>query len=156
MLKPEAEAGMAALAKLALARPLPTLGICLGCQLLSVVSGGKLIQDLGEQVPDHRLDGADQYHMVNILPGTKLSAILGNGEIRVNSAHHQAVRPDRPGNGWQISAWASEVVEAIEYPGEVFRFGLQWHPERINDPVQKKTIFDSFVRAAEAKRGSRS
>ncbi len=148
ILKPEVQESLVLAAELALARPLPVFGVCLGCQLLSAVSGGKLIQDLGPLVPRHRDAEKTPYHTAEILPGTLRSEILGAGTVRVNSCHHQAVRPDAPGKNWRIAALDGEVVEAIEQPGEVFRLGVQWHPECSDDLPQRRALFSAFIRAA--------
>ena len=148
ILKPEVQESLVCAARLALARPLPVFGVCLGCQLLSAVSGGKLIQDLGPLVPRHRKPGKFIDHTAEILPGTRLAGILGSGPVRINSCHHQAVRPDAPGKNWRVAALDGAVAEAIEQPGEIFRLGVQWHPECSDDHEQQKALFTAFIQAA--------
>ena len=152
ILKPEVQESLVLTAQLALARPLPVFGVCLGCQLLNAVSGGKLVQDLGPLVPRHRSAEGSLYHEAEILSGTRLAGILGAGTVRVNSCHHQAVRSDALGRNWRIAAWDGEVVEAIEQPGEIFRVGVQWHPECSDDIPQRRALFSAFIRAAAAKK----
>ena len=49
----------------------------------------------------------------------------------VPTSHHQAVDPDRLGDGITVAAVnADGIIEAIEYPRNTFALGLQWHPER--------------------------
>jgi putative glutamine amidotransferase len=120
-----------ALCQAALDGGIPLLGVCGGMQLLNVVRGGTLHQDLPselglshEQPPPKDVPS----HEVEVVPGTLLARLLGAEPIRVNSTHHQAV--NRPGAGVLVSARARDgVVEAIELPGVPFALGVQWHPE---------------------------
>ncbi len=117
----------------ALERSLPLLGICGGMQLLNVVAGGTLIQDIQRELPhavDHeqKHDRAQPQHPVEIRDGTLLSELVGKGQVMVNSTHHQAV--GKPGKDVVISAVATDgVVEGIELRSASFALGVQWHPE---------------------------
>lgn len=134
------------LAKCAFERKLPLFGICLGSQILNVSCNGKLIQHLDDLTALHRSASGDQYHNIRLEPDSKLADIFGTTELRVNSCHHQAIDPSAIGEGWRVAAWADhQVVEAIEFPGEVFRIGVQWHPERIDDEEHRRMLFSAFV-----------
>ena len=109
----------------------PILGICRGEQILNVVLGGTLHQDIkGFQKITHsdfksRSRGC---HSVSVLPGSQLHGILGTDKITVNSLHHQAV--DMPAQGITVSAVSPDgIVEAFEVPEHPFCIGVQWHPE---------------------------
>ena len=138
----------------ALAAALPVLGICGGMQLLNVVRGGTLFQDL--QV-DAGADGHEQpppkdapTHAVRVSAGTQLARLLGSGplEIRVNSTHHQGVRD--PGTGVLVSATSPDgVIEAIELPDLPFALGVQWHPEALlAHDARQAGIFAGLTEAA--------
>lgn len=120
----------------ALDADLPVLGVCGGMQLLAVEAGGTLFQDIGDEVPgafDHeqKQDPREPGHPVRVVPGSALHGIVGLGELRVNSTHHQAVND--PGSA-RVCAYAPDtVVEAIELPGK-FAIGVQWHPELLAGP----------------------
>ncbi|HEX3582704.1 MAG TPA: gamma-glutamyl-gamma-aminobutyrate hydrolase family protein, partial [Thermoanaerobaculia bacterium] len=96
------------LAKLARDRGIPTLGICLGVQVMNVAAGGTLIQDIDSQHEteiEHVSDPEDRArHDVLIEAGTRLSEILGARELNVNSSHHQAIRD--LGRGLRVTAHA--------------------------------------------------
>ena len=137
--EPSLDAFELALARAALERGMPLLGICRGSQALNVACGGTLHQ----HVPDHRQNepGCQVSHEVEILAGTRLASLIGQGTVAVNSFHHQAV--DRLGHGLTIAARAADgTVEAIEGPG--FALGVQWHAETLADG----RLFDALVSAA--------
>lgn len=139
----------------ALAARLPVLGVCGGMQLLDVVRGGTLWQDLPGEAG---LRGHEQpapkdvpSHEVTIAPGTQLAALSGAGPLMVNSTHHQAVR--EPGPGVLVSARAPDgVVEAIELPDLPFALGVQWHPEATRDDPRHAAIYRGLVDAARSLR----
>ena len=130
------------------AQGLPCLGICLGNQMLNVASGGSLLQDIGTFVPGAAEHSGGTRHRVRAEPGTRLAALLGAGEVEVNSYHHQAVQ--RLGRGFRVTARSTDgVVEGIERPGEPFVVGVQWHPEREGcAPEASDALFRAFVAAA--------
>ena len=134
-----------ALIRKVFARNIPLLGVCLGMQELNTANGGSLIQDLGKLTEMHRCEVGDQYHGAVIEPCSRLAAIFGAGEIRVNSKHHQALDPAAIAPNAHITARCGEVVEAIEFDGDIFRVGVQWHPERIDDDIHRRKLFGAFL-----------
>ena len=123
---------------------IPVLGICGGHQLLTIVHGGKLIQEL-PNVKYHAITG-DTSHSIIIKGGKWLKSIFNEGSIIVNSNHHQAVNEDHFPSDFEITARAEDdVVEAIEFKGDRFVLGVQWHPERIQNKEHTKKIFDYFI-----------
>lgn len=131
-------------------RDKPVFGICGGQQLLNVVLGGGLIQHIPDSIenalPHEQPNPRDQAgHTVSIVPGTKLHAIVGAGELAVNSAHHQAV--DRVAPGAVTDATAPDgVIEGIEHPDYRFCIGVQWHPEFFISEGDRK-LFAAFIAA---------
>lgn len=117
---------------------LPVLGICRGLQLVNVLEGGTLIQDLGDEGNAlHKKETHDKQHAVNIIPGSLLHGIAGENMGRVNSAHHQAVDAGTISDALQANAWSADdpaIVEGLEFKnktGKSFMLCVQWHPERI-------------------------
>jgi len=140
-----------ALARAALAARVPTLGICGGAQLLNVALGAPLVQDIASELPQalrHTREGHDEtFHPVEVADGTRLAAIVGAGELEVNSSHHQAI--DRPAEGLRVAARAPDgVVEAAEGTGQAFLLAVQWHPERLLERAEHAALFGALVEAA--------
>jgi putative glutamine amidotransferase len=131
---PARDAFEIALARRALERELPLLGICRGMQLLNVATGGTLRQHLPEEFGHHEhrkaigtFDGAD--HDVRLAPGSLVARAAGEELHATKSHHHQGV--GRIGEGLVVSGWATidELPEAIESTDHRFALGVQWHPE---------------------------
>ncbi len=122
---------------------LPVLAICRGLQMLNVVRRGTLKQD----IPGHKVKDASDVHTISIKPGTKLAAIVGDGELSVNSRHHQAV--GRLGEGLIVSARALDgTIEGLEDPDKRFLVAVQWHPEeRVETHLPDRTLFAAFADA---------
>jgi len=150
-LKQDRTAAEMALLRGALARNMPVLGICGGQQLLAVALGGTLIQHIPDSVPGalahEQPNPRDQPgHEVTVRAGTLLHRIVGSERMAVNSSHHQAVRDAGPSA--VIDATAPDgVIEGIEDPGARFCLGVQWHPEFLIDPGDRR-IFDALVAAS--------
>src|SRR5688500_8127654 len=128
--EPSLDAFELALARAALERGMPLLGICRGSQALNVACGGTLHQHLS----GHRQvePGCQATHEVEVLEGTHLAGLLGPGTYAVNSFHHQAV--DELGRGLRVAARAADgTVEAIEARSGGFAVGVQWHAETLAD-----------------------
>lgn len=134
----------------------PILGICRGIQVLNVVLGGTLYQDLQTQLPNslqHQQKAPRKYptHKIKIRENSYLAQVLGTTILQVNSLHHQAIKDVAP--GLQVVAWAEDgVVEAVESFSYPFVLGVQWHPEAMGeDNEHTASLFRAFVEAASEK-----
>jgi len=121
------------LARMALATGKPALGICRGCQILSIADGGTILQDIkSKQLHDQKAPRDYPIHDILIESGSLLASIVQSDCIRVNSFHHQAI--DKAGDNLIISAWARDgIAEAVEGRNGFFYLGVQWHPECLQD-----------------------
>jgi acyl-CoA reductase-like NAD-dependent aldehyde dehydrogenase/gamma-glutamyl-gamma-aminobutyrate hydrolase PuuD len=117
---------------------LPLLAICRGLQLVNVLNGGKLIQDLGECNAVHKKESTnDKMHNVKITAGSLLQEISGITAYKTNSAHHQAIDPEHIGRNLIVNCVSETdgLIEGIEWEekkDKAFFLGVQWHPERVN------------------------
>jgi len=130
-------------------RRLPVFAIGAGMQLLNVSQGGSLFLHLPEDLPT-AIPHKDQYdpehrHGLEVVFGTLMERVYGDGEIRVNSMHHQAI--DEVAPGFQVTARCPDgVVEAIESTQEDWwAMGTQFHPEAESASALDLRIFEEFL-----------
>ena len=131
---PERDSFEIALARRAMDRDIPLLGICRGMQLMNVARGGTLEQHLPDSHGhhDHRralgsFDDAD--HDVRLAEGSLAHRAAGETVHATKSHHHQGI--GEVGAGFEVTGWAvmDELPEALEDPSLNFALGVQWHPE---------------------------
>lgn len=136
-----------ALYREAVALGLPILGICRGMQLINVLRGGNLHQEIPghwQENPPTRLS-----HGIDVTAGSALAeAMCATAGSRVNSYHHQSLRD--LGAGLQVTALSGEVIEAVE-ADDADLVCVQWHPEHLyaTEP-EHKALFETFVERAAA------
>jgi putative glutamine amidotransferase len=132
----------------------PVLAICRGLQLVNIILGGSLIQDLQENgFENHRKETkGDREHKIEVMSDSLLAKITGTHSGFVNSAHHQGL--DQIADELKVSAYSEDgVVEAIEYkdPIKPFLLAVQWHPERMQIPASNlafsQNIRNAFIEA---------
>jgi putative glutamine amidotransferase len=142
------------LANWALKKDLPVLGVCRGMQLINVVLGGSLYQDINDQYTDsiahtnRHLPRTHLAHPITIEPGSRTEKILGTRKVWVNSLHHQAIKD--PGQGVCITGRAEDgIAELLEVSGYRFVMAAQSHPEETYtvEPAFAR-LFSAFVRAS--------
>jgi putative glutamine amidotransferase len=140
----------------------PVFGICRGFQLLNVMHGGTLLQDIATQRPDslaHR--DAPRYerhfHDIELVPGSRLAQLYpGVRRAVVNSIHHQGIKQLAPGFDIEARCPDDGLVEAIRKRGPGYVAAVQWHPE-FHDAGAHGTFDDGallrdFLAAARATR----
>jgi putative glutamine amidotransferase len=144
-----------ALARRAMERDIPFLGICRGMQVMNVARGGTLVQDVPDRAghDDHRrvlgtFEGAD--HDVRLRPNSLAARAAGEELHAAKSHHHQGV--DEVGEGLEVTGWAvmDELPEALEDPERRFALGVQWHPEA----DETSRLISALVAEAEAYRAA--
>ena len=108
---------------------IPTLGICLGMQLMGCVFDGKLID-----ISNHK----NTFHKVKIEKKSKLYNIFNKEELLVNSRHKSVLKSTKLDI---TSKSIDRYIESIEDKNRKFFVGVQWHPEDIN----QKELFKKFI-----------
>lgn len=142
------------LAREAVRRDMPVLGICRGLQVLNVALGGTLIQDIPSDIEgaaahetgDNRVEIA---HEVTVESDSRLTHLLATTRVGVNSFHHQAAKG--LGDGLTVTARSPEdgIVEGLEMSGRRFVVAVQWHPENFwKTSGAFDGLFGGFVEAA--------
>ncbi|WP_022870342.1 gamma-glutamyl-gamma-aminobutyrate hydrolase family protein [Yaniella halotolerans] len=129
---------------------MPTLGICRGSQLLNAALGGTIHQHIDghREVIDDAGNVAFISEPVDVVAGSRLSAVLGSQTLTVRNGHHQAV--DQVAEELNAVAFARDgIVQATEHPEKSWFIGVQWHPE--DEQANKKdlaTLFEALVKQA--------
>jgi putative glutamine amidotransferase len=134
---------------------IPVLAICRGMQYINILEGGKVFEDNGEQINQlHKKGNEDKVHLVNVDKDSLLYAVTGTESGTVNSAHHQAVKPEQLGDNLMVSAYAGTpdaIIEGLEFKdktNKAFMLAVQWHPERMKEkesnPLSQK-IKEQFI-----------
>lgn len=130
-----------AIFRAALRHNIPIMGICRGCQLINVASGGSMYQDLtlrdlpaGVQSDIH--EAYDNWslpvaHKITVEKNTVLYNIMNKEELGVNSLHHQTIKKVAP--GFKVTARSPDgTIEGIEKVSKnEWIVGYQFHPEAL-------------------------
>jgi putative glutamine amidotransferase len=131
---PERDGSELALARRAIERDMPVLGICRGMQLINVAFGGTLTQHLPDELghEEHRRTPGsfeDADHDVRLTPGSLAARAAGEELHGTKSHHHQGVATI--GDGLEVTGYSvlDDLPEALEAPDRRFVLGVQWHPE---------------------------
>jgi len=130
---------------------LPAFGICRGLQLMNVVLGGTLYQDLPTQhkskiaINHQQLPPVDApSHWMEITKNSPLRTLFGSKSIEVNSTHHQGIKDLSP--ALECMATADDgLIEAVYMPDKKFVWAVQWHPELTLYDENSHLLFDAFV-----------
>ncbi|MBQ6961820.1 MAG: gamma-glutamyl-gamma-aminobutyrate hydrolase family protein [Clostridia bacterium] len=127
---------------------IPLMGFCRGSQMLGVISGGEVIQDIPtwfenqgmaydythrnqKATPESYRDYAP--HTVQVAKGSRLSDIVGTDTLTgCPSWHHQAVK-NVDNTRLAVTGYTETngvpMIEALERTDKTFAVGLQFHPE---------------------------
>ena len=161
-------------ARLAANRQLPILGICRGMQVMAVIFGGKVAQDIAKTQPEegtkapsprikHSQDAPKPVptHTVSLQAGSLLNRLFdgvgrkdANKEttIYVNSFHHQAV--SQTGPRFKPTAFAPDgIIEGMESTEHKAMLGVQWHPEWLGE--EGRLLFAWLVEQAAEHRSAK-
>lgn len=128
---------------------MPILGVCLGMQMLALHAGGTMDQ----YMPETRTDADRHWDGTHEVMPTSEESEGGGARITrglVRSRHRQAVTD--PGSMRVVGLSEDGVIEAITDPARPFVLGVQWHPERTEDPALGLELFRRLVAAARAGR----
>jgi putative glutamine amidotransferase len=127
---------------------IPLLGICRGAQLINVVLGGRLYQDIRPlRERTHNRPGLLPTKQVRLQPGSLVADVCGRTHLRVNSLHHQAIRD--PGMDVQVVGWdLDDFTQAVQGVRGRTLIGVQWHPEYLFYLPSQLALFRWLVQRA--------
>jgi len=134
----------------AIEKKIPVLGICLGMQMMSCYNEDINLKKVESNINHCQEEDNELSHKVNINKNSKLYKIIGKEEITVNSFHNYYATEN---NIYNVAALSEDnLIEAIEYPGDYFNIGIQWHPEISYEfDEDSKKIIDAFIETARNK-----
>jgi putative glutamine amidotransferase len=145
---PEADAFELGLLRAAHAARLPTLAICRGAQLLAVAHGGRLAQQPPRSNSHPALTGLNgeqiraARHQAALSDGSRLRSMFGRDTIAVNTIHHQQIAD---AGELRVTAIApGGGIEGVEPDDDWPCVGVQWHPEKMDEPEQR-VLFQRLV-----------
>lgn len=134
-------------------KKLPVLGVCRGMQLLNVLQGGSLYQDLSQIESwaiqhDQATAVTLPTHDVTLQKVSVLYELFAEETLSVNTVHHQALRT--LGKDLKVTAMSPDgIIEAIESTTAPHILGVQWHPELLlQAKPSHRLIFDWLVQQA--------
>jgi putative glutamine amidotransferase len=139
----------------------PVFGICRGFQLLNVLHGGTLLQDIATQRPDslaHRDTPRFErhFHDIELMAGSRLAQLYPQvRRARVNSIHHQGIKDLAPGFDIEARSPDDGLIEAMRKRGPGYVAAVQWHPEfhdTEHGTFDDSALLHDFLAAARAAR----
>jgi len=137
-------------------RKLPVFGVCYGMQLINVLEGGSLFQDIRRDAksPLNHRNKRSPETLVTVDPQSRLGKIIGKKKISVHCEHHQAVSRVAP-NFKPVAFSPDGIIGAIESRSKEI-VAVQWHPERTLFSLVSQRIFKTFVQICQKNRFKRN
>lgn len=134
-----------ALIKEAIAQGKPIFAVCRGMQLMNVVLGGTLHQNIKNHWQTEDSDITTQ--SMEVVDKSIFSDIYDNNGM-INSYHRQAIKDLAPDLKVIVRSPEDGIIEAVESTNPNMRYiGVQWHPELLiySDKEHSKKLFDFLV-----------
>ena len=143
------------LLEVAIEMKIPVLAVCLGMQMMSCYDEEvKLESNTSNILHNQEDDDFSLVHEVTILKDSKLYEIVGEEKIKVNSFHNYHATSNHVYR--TVATSPDGQIEALEYPGDAFNLGVQWHPEISYDfDDNSRKIIDTFIYYAKVKQMSK-
>ncbi|MBR0385124.1 MAG: gamma-glutamyl-gamma-aminobutyrate hydrolase family protein [Erysipelotrichaceae bacterium] len=131
------------LAKMALEKDMPVLGICAGFNNLLRALGTNTFEDRSAA---HSHYDTQYRHHITVVKGTKLHELVGSDDYEVNSFHQMVATRELVEPCGKISSYSDDgLVESFELPDKRFTIGVKWHPEQMREDYFTDRLFSSFT-----------
>lgn len=133
------------IAKYALQKDMPILGICAGFNNILRALGSNIYEDKSKS---HSHYDKDYRHNISIVEGSKLYEIIGTDTYKVNSLHTMIADKNMVEPYAKISACSDDgLVECFELEDKKFVMGVKWHPELMMDEKYVDKLFSQYIDA---------
>ncbi|MCR4632607.1 MAG: gamma-glutamyl-gamma-aminobutyrate hydrolase family protein [Erysipelotrichaceae bacterium] len=133
------------IARYALEKDLPVLGICAGFNNILRALGSNIYED---ETKTHSRYDIDYRHGIRVAEGTLLYDLIQSGTYEVNSFHTMVADEGRVKGFARIDAYSDDgLVEAFDLKDHRFALALKWHPELMKEDRFTKELFRRFIDA---------
>ena len=133
------------IARYALEKDLPLLGICAGFNNILRALGSNVYED---ETDSHNHYDRDYRHPIRVVKDTLLYDFIQQEEYQVNSLHTMMAKKEMVEPYARICAYDQDgLVESFEVPGKRFVLGVKWHPELMMDEEYTDKLFQAFMEA---------
>lgn len=131
------------IAKKAIEKNKPVIGICAGFNNILRAVGGDVIHD---ETKSHDHFDINYRHPVTILEDSKIYNLIGKKELQVNSLHFMIAPKEMVEPYAKITAYSNDgFVESFELPNKKFVLGIKWHPELMLEEEFTNNLFAEFI-----------
>lgn len=133
------------IAKYALQKDMPILGICAGFNNILRALGSNIYEDKSKS---HSHYDKDYRHNIGIVKDSRLYELIGSDTYKVNSLHTMIADKDMVEPYAKISACSDDgLVECFELEDKKFVMGVKWHPELMMDEKYVDKLFSQYIDA---------
>ena len=143
------QGGMAAckyeieVAKEAIKRDIPLLGICAGFNNIIRAHGSDVIKDLTNA---HNHYDKNFRHNVNVVKDSLVYELSKKDSMQVNSIHSMIATKEMVKPFAKVSSTSDDgLVESFEVPNKKFVVGIKWHPELMLEEEFTNNLFAKFI-----------
>ena len=131
------------IAKIAIEKDIPIIGICGGFNNILRAVGGDVKEDV---TGSHDYFDKEYRHEDTLVEDSKLYKIIGKKDLQVNSLHFMIATEEMVKPYAKVTAYSYDgLVEAFEIPDKKFVMGFKWHPELMIEEEYVHNIFKEFV-----------
>ncbi|MBQ6560471.1 MAG: gamma-glutamyl-gamma-aminobutyrate hydrolase family protein [Erysipelotrichaceae bacterium] len=133
------------IARYALKKDLPILGICAGFNNILRALGSNVYEDSSGS---HNHYAREYRHPITVVPGTMLYDFIGQEDYQVNSMHTMMATKEMVEPYAKICACDMEGhAESFEVPDRKFVLGIKWHPELMMEEEYTRKLFQAYMDA---------
>ena len=133
------------IAKYAMEKDIPLLGICAGFNNILRALGSNIYED---ETKRHSIYDKSYRHEISVEKDTLLYEIIQSDTYKVNTFHTMIADDERVKPFAQICAHSYDgLVESFSLPDKKFVLAVKWHPELMGDEAYCERLFQRYIEA---------